>query len=101
LIIDPFGWEAVYSSKFTWDKFESVKVVEPIDAVVQRLGHPIFSPGTYRTNMPGGVLAECGEFSRCELFRFSGTLFIGGREANVVVSKDTRRVVAKWINREP
>lgn len=101
VVVDPFRWGEIYSSKFTWDKFEKIQTGESILVVMDSLGKPVSPPGPYRTNMPGGALADCGEPTKCDTFRFSKTIFIGGREAVVVASSKDGRVLAKWVNREP
>jgi hypothetical protein len=101
IVIDPFGWGAVHSGRFTWGAFNSIKAGDQISGVVHQLGTPIYPPGLYRTNMPGGALAECGETSQCEIYRFTGTLFVGGKEAIVISDKKSGRVLAKWVNVEP
>lgn len=101
LVINPFEWGAVQSSHFSWERFEHIKAGDQIDVVVRELGEPISPPGTYRTNMPGGVLAGCGENSQCKIYKFAGTLLFGGREAIVITNVNSGRVLAKWVNREP
>lgn len=101
LVINPFEWGAVQSSSFTWNKFEHIKTGDQIDVVIRELGEPISPPSSYKTNMPGGALADCGANSQCKAYRFAGTLLIGGREAIVIANVNSGRVLAKWVNREP
>src|SRR3977135_3316438 len=41
LTFDPFGWGRVASSKFSWDKFATVRTGENIKSVIEGLGEPI------------------------------------------------------------
>jgi hypothetical protein len=101
IVVDPFEWGAIHSGRFAWRTFNSIRAGDKISEVVHKLGKPISPPGLYRTNMPGGALAACGEASQCEIYRFTGTLFIGGKEAIVISDKRSGRVLAKWVNVEP
>lgn len=101
IVIDPFEWGAIRSDRFTWEVFNRIRAGDQISEVVRQLGMPVSPPGLYRINIPSGVLATCGELSQCEIYRFTGTLFVGGREAIVISDKKSGRVLAKWVNVEP
>jgi hypothetical protein len=84
LAFDPCGWGKVSSSKFSWEKFATIRKGESINAIVARLGDPI-RPAEFLTTLTSHPRDPC-RGGRCKKYLFSGGIWGPTfREAIVIV----------------
>jgi len=91
LIIDPFGWGEVHSSKFSWDKFSRVKEGDAIDSVVRSLGDPVEPPKPFSF-----ILTSASDPCRsggCRRYLFAGAAWGASYKEAIVIVDSRGRVV--------
>jgi hypothetical protein len=95
---DPFDWGKVVSKQFSWEKFSTIKVGDPIDKAVSLLGDPVWPPESSPTivRRPGD---PCDD-GTCTRYVFSAARWGSTYREGIIIVDRNRRIVAIIDHRE-
>lgn len=91
LLVDPFKWGLVHSSRFTWEKFSKVREGDHIEAVINNLGAPIRPAEQYRV-MTVDPHDPCVR-GVCRKYLFAGALFGATFREAIVITDSSGHVI--------
>jgi hypothetical protein len=91
LVFDPFNWGSMRSSRFTWEKFSTIKEGDEINKVIASLGAPIEAPENFSIIL-GSPSDPCSS-GHCKKYLFAGAAWGASFKEAIVIVDSTGHVV--------
>jgi hypothetical protein len=89
---DPFDWGKVTSSRFSWEKFGSVRIGDRIEDVVKLLGDPVWKRRSVTPIIPSPI-DPCSS-GHCVRYVFSSARWGPTYREGIVVTDGHSRVIS-------